>query len=814
MTMTTLLAGLLTLLPLGAQGLPDAPLPQAAAQEPGVLAITNAHLHPVSSEPIEGGTLLVEDGRIVAIGAGIDVPAGARVVDVGGRHVIPGLVETHSHMGLKQLWTPGTGANNNELSRSINAAARVQDGVNARDIAFEIALAAGVTTMNITPGSRSPNSGQAVVAKLRAPTIDEMAFAHGGMKFAIRVPERSSTFDGDEEDVRELLRSQFLDAREYLAARRAWEEGRAAEAPPRDLTLEAFGKLLEREWPVGVHAHGVPAMTQAMLLKDEFDLDLYIHHGGATGSVVDELLRLDVPVSFGPVLPGRHRHHGQIDGFVEFVEGGGLLALHQDHSDGPQYYLREAAALFVRRGMPAGEALAALTLNPARILGVDHRVGSLEEGKDADFLLLSGPPLDWESRVERVFVEGREVYSLPESDRALLEDASAATSGDQDVDSFQASSGVGAGGEAAAVARLASPDVDLALVGGEIRTMSGEMIADGTVLVADGVIVDVGPDLDVPAGARVVDARGLVVTPGLIDARTSLGASSAEPGGSVAPPAASRNGHHWLRDGVTAVYAAPSDREAIGGFGGVVKLAGSDEARMVSERTALGISLGDNALGRGDGPTTRQGLVAVLRQQLLLAGEAADPDLAPALRGEVPVRIVAHRPDDILAALRLAREFDLRLVVDVASGAHQVAGHLAEAGVPVVVGPSMEGHGGGGPLELFAHTPWNAGRLYAAGVPVAFSTDGSGGRSVTLEALLAVGHGVPAGAALHAATLGAAQILGVDDRLGSIEAGKDADLVLWDGEPISTWSEARIVVVGGEVVVEAGELAGSAGGSP
>lgn len=781
---------LLVLLPVPghAQGVPEPPLPEAGEQEPGVLAITNAHLHPVTGEAIPDGTLLMEDGRIVALGEDVSVPDGARVVDVEGRHVMPGIVESHSHMGFKQLWKPGTGADNNELYRSINARTRAEDGLNARDRAFEIALAGGVTTMNITPGSRSPNSGQAVVTKLRAPTIEEMRIAHGGMKFAIRVPERSSTFDGTEEEVRGLIRSRFHDARDYLDARRAFEQGEAQAPPRRDLTLEAFGRLLEREWPVGVHAHGTEAMAQAIRLKEEFDLDLYIHHGEAVGSVMEDLLRLDVPVSFGIILPYRHRHDPLVEDAVEFVDRGGLLAFHQDHPDGPQYYLRETAALFVRNGMTERNALRALTINGARILGIHDRVGSLEVGKDADVLILDGPPLDWESRVERVFVEGREVYRLSEEKRSLRHAGAAGTA---------SGTAPGTGGDVPAPAPASPDEADVAIVGGEIRTISGEPIPEGTVLIRDGIIAAVGADLEVPDGARVIDAGGHIVTPGFLDARTTLGPSRPAPGTSVATVVPPRDDHHWLRDGVTAVYASPTDREPVGGFGGVVKLAGPEEDRVVRERAGLSLSIGERALGQRGSPTTRQGVVGELRQRLIDARAEGDPALTPVLEGEVPVRMAAHTPDDLLTALRLAREFDLRVVLDLASGAHLVRDHLAEAEAPVVLGPSIVGHGGGGPYEKAADTPWNAAWLQEAGVPVAFSTDASGGRSVTLEALVAVGHGLTASQALRAVTLEAARILGVEDRLGSIETGKDADLVIWDGEPVSTWSEVRRVFVDG-----------------
>jgi imidazolonepropionase-like amidohydrolase len=150
----------------------------------------------------------------------------------------------------------------------------------------------------------------------------------------------------------------------------------------------------------------------------------------------------------------------------------------------------------------------------------------------------------------------------------------------------------------------------------------------------------------------------------------------------------------------------------------------------------------------------------------------------------------------------VAKEFKLRIVIDSGAGAHKVARLLAEAQVPVVIGPSIMSLGSGGPLEMFAHTPENAGRLHMAGVKVALSTNSRWGRSVLLEGVVAKSHGLPEDAALRAVTLNSAEILGVAGRLGSIEAGKDADIVIWKGHPLSTWGETKVVIVDGKIVYE------------
>jgi imidazolonepropionase-like amidohydrolase len=378
-------------------------------QDAETIAITHARIYPVSGAPIEEGTLLARNGKIVEVGARVAVPGGARVLDAQGKSLIPGLVESHSHMGFKWLNVPAMGRNNNEFRNPVNAEVRAIDGLTSHDAAFGLSLAAGITTMNLTTGSRVPNSGQAVVVKLRGGSIENMYLAEGGMKFAIRVADERPGFPRTIDAVRDLLASELRAARKYLDQRTAAAASGEA-PPPRDLKLEALGKLLERKMVVGVHAHSEQEMRHAIGLKKEFGLDLFIHHANATVSLVDELLEAGVAVSFGPILPFIGEEDPALLGPVRLAERGGRVVFHQDHPDAHQYFLRHDAALFVRKGMPEAEALRALTVNGASLFHLDDRIGTLEPGKDADFVLLDGPPLDYESLVTHVFIDGKLVF--------------------------------------------------------------------------------------------------------------------------------------------------------------------------------------------------------------------------------------------------------------------------------------------------------------------------------------------------------------------------------------------------------------------
>ena len=210
-----------------------------AGDAESVLAVTHARIYPVSGPPIEDGTLLVRNGKIVEVGKGVAVPEGAGVLDAKGRSLIPGLVESHSHMGFKWLNVPAMGRNNNEFRNPVNAEVRAIDGLSSHDAAFALSLAAGVTAMNITTGSRVPNSGQAVVVKLRGGSIDDMFFAEGGMKFAIRVADERPGFPRTTEAVRELLASELRSARAYLDANAAAASSRARPNLPMSASNDA-----------------------------------------------------------------------------------------------------------------------------------------------------------------------------------------------------------------------------------------------------------------------------------------------------------------------------------------------------------------------------------------------------------------------------------------------------------------------------------------------------------------------------------------------------------------------------------------------
>jgi imidazolonepropionase-like amidohydrolase len=365
-----------------------------------------------------------------------------------------------------------------------------------------------------------------------------------------------------------------------------------------------------------------------------------------------------------------------------------------------------------------------------------------------------------------------------------------------------------------------------AIKGGEIHTLSSGILKDGIILIEGTKILSVGRQLEIPENARIIDAAGMIITPGIIDARTTYGLKRfggrrefIQPGSRILDSFKQAANSKWLKGGVTAVYVTPSPTSLLGGLGAVVKLVGGKEEAIVRAEAGMSLSIGESALqfASGNKPTTRQGMLGRVREEFVRAEEylaqcengtwPGEKDvhleaIGKVLRRELPLRAAVNMPDDISSALRFAEEFNVELVIDLGAGAHKVAELLAKSEVPVVAGPSILGLGSGGALEMYAHTPENAGLLHRAGVKVALSTDMGFGRSVLLEGLIAKSHGLPVAESLKAITLNAAEILGVSDSLGSIEPGKDADIVIWKNHPLSTWGESRIVIVNGAIVFE------------
>lgn len=383
----------------------------------------------------------------------------------------------------------------------------------------------------------------------------------------------------------------------------------------------------------------------------------------------------------------------------------------------------------------------------------------------------------------------------------------------------------------------------LAIVNGQVWTMAGQVYPRANVLLDGAQIKAVGPQLKVPAGVELIDAAGKFVLPGFIDAHCHLGIieeiyqvegdDGNETTGPVTPHLRALDAinprdigfEDALSGGVTTVAVTPGSANVIGGQVAIIKTAGELIDEMVIRAPAgLKAALGENpkrvyGAESKKMPATRMASAALLRETLVRgqnyikhrqragdqAGPEADYDLkmepvAKVLRREIPLRVHAHRADDIMTALRVAREFNLSIILEHCTEGHRVAEYIAAAGVPVVVGPV---HINRAKVELMDRRLETAAVLARAGVPIAIMTDHPVVpiQYLSLSAGLACRGGLPAEKALEAITAGAARVLGVDKFLGSLEPGKNADIVIMNGHPFDSRSRVDQVLVNGQRMI-------------
>ena len=396
-------------------------LPARAADE--VVAFTNADVRPVAGPALAAGTIVVAGGTIAAIGpaATTPVPAGATTIDCTGKVIIPGLVDTHSHVG---------GGWGGDASGPIQPDVRILDSINVRDTGFRKARAGGLTTLNIMPGSGHLLSGQTIYAKLRkASTIDDFFIRdaggrpRGGMKMANGTnSQKEPPFPGTRSKSAALVRQKFLKAGDYRRKIEA-AKGDAAKLPDRDLEMEGLLDVLDGRVVVHHHCHRADDILTVLRLRDEFGFKVVLHHVSEAWKVADQLAKAQAPCSVIVVdAPG-----GKIEAMDLSLATGAVLekagapvAIHTDDPVTDSRLFLRTAALAVRAGMSREKALEALTLAGARMLELDDRIGSLEAGKDADLVVLSGDPFSTRTKVLQTWVEGRKVFDRDDPEDRLF----------------------------------------------------------------------------------------------------------------------------------------------------------------------------------------------------------------------------------------------------------------------------------------------------------------------------------------------------------------------------------------------------------
>lgn len=810
-------------------------VPGIRAEETSVVAVKAGTIYPVSSAPIQDGIILIRDGKIEAVGKDLTIPEKAVVIEATNKVVIPGLIDAFTTLAEPS----------GDDEESVTPDIRAVDGFNFYG-EYRRMLAGGVTTVYISPGQRRLVSGLGSVVKLAGNTVAKRVIKD---KSALRItigelpknppalwnppvpPDPCHPMVPEEKQLpttrmgeMALLRDVFGQAQQYLNDR------------PRkiDWKMESLLPALTRKLSVRINCHNAQDIRSAILFSEVFNLRLIIEGGTEAYSVINQIKWSDAPVVVtGAFEPGRQYSKDDTQdimlGWVNpanaklLAEAGIKFALSAptDQTIGD---LQFVAGYAVSQGLSPDEALKAITITPAEILGIAERVGSIEPGKDADLVILTSEPFDVQATVDKTFIDGKVVYSCSEvePEKEYTEKASVT-----------------------------------AIRVGKILTASRGTISDGLILIKAGKIAYVGKPKDIPEKATIVDASQSVVIPGLIDIHSHLGlhwesepvrmnpASPTSGSGSAnlvsisdAVKPNDKGFQDVLRSGVTSILLAPETGGLVSGNAALIKLAGDHMKDMVvKEYAAVKFSM----LGSSAKMTRIWEARELLKRAKEYAekwdeyersyeqyerrrqyekdkneGEEKKSDDEDALkepdrpgrdtnlelmRGlferKMPALIDAGRADEIRNTLKVFRdEYNLDVIILGAGDGFRVADELRKYNVGVAIGPDIIRYEKGKVIN-------NADLLTRSRLRVALHTSAtSGTQYLLMNAAYAVRHGMDQDNAFRAVTIYPAELLHVDDRIGSIDEGKDADLVIMSGEPFDFQSRVEKVIVNGQIVFE------------
>lgn len=385
-----------------------------------MLCIRNGQIHDGIHKAAKKADILIDGGKIVKIGQKLDVPKGTEELDAAGKQIYPGFVEAHGHIGLDNYGIGVEGHDYNESNDAVTPQMRAIDGIQPSDYGLREAAAAGVTTIGTGPGSANVLGGTFVAIKTVGVRVDDMVVKNPvAMKCAFgENPKR--VHKGKSVDTRmgnaAKLREMLSKASEYLKKKEAAETDDSKKAPTFDFKCESLIPVLKKEIPLKAHAHQLNDMFTAIRIAKEFGVDLTLEHC-TEGHLAPELLAAEgYPMAVGPTLGTATKYELRrktwaTPGILD--KAGCKVSIITDSPVIPQKYLPLCAGLAVKAGMDPFHALQAITINPARHLGIQDRVGSLEAGKDADIVITNGNPFNPETTVHYVFINGKPVDLAP-----------------------------------------------------------------------------------------------------------------------------------------------------------------------------------------------------------------------------------------------------------------------------------------------------------------------------------------------------------------------------------------------------------------
>ncbi len=837
------------------------------AQSGRVIAIRGGTVLTVTRGTIQNGVVVLRDGKIAAVGgANTAIPAGAEIVEAKGRFVSPGIIDAHSHIAAESI---------NEGGTTVSSMTGIEDVLDPTDVAIYRDLAGGLTVANVLHGSANPIGGKNQVIKLRWGKDARGLIFEGappGIKFALGEnpkdmrqfgqtgPRRYPvTRPGTEYVIRDAFSRAKLYQKEWQDYERRKKAGDDVSMPRRDLQLEPLVEILEGKRLVHSHTYRADETLMLMRLAEDMGFKIATFQHVLEGyKVADEMAKHGVG---GSTFSDWWAYKVEAEDAIPYNAAimhkrGVLVSINSDSAEHARRLNTEAAKSMHWGGLSEDEALSFVTINPAKQLKIDGRVGSLEAGKDADVVIWNKHPLSTYAIVDRVYIDGQQYYDRLAEERRLTDAGkekttlSAAegrpqTPGPQKAQTPQASSfSEETFGSVAPATRGQTPSGGpaTAITNARIFPISGPAIERGTIVIRGNRIEAVGANVAVPAGATVIDAKGGEVYPGFIDARTTIGLNEPGPRGfddssemleinaalkaqvayqsdSDAIPVARVNG-------ITSVAVVPSGG-LVGGQVAVMNLDGWTWEESTLQPVA-GVSFQFPPLVRGGGggggggnadanrkyeDLKKERDARVKRVEDLIARaraygrqpaaeRATDWNLAalvPVADLQQPMFVAANNEADIREAVAFADRAGIRIVITGGLESPLVAPLLKEKNISVILGSVLTM-----PAREDAHhaaTYKAAGELAQAGVRFAFGTGGAANnRLIPYEAAISVAWGLDRDRALRAITLDAATILGVADRVGSLEPGKLANLFVATGDPMEMKTQFTHIFINGRSV--------------
>lgn len=803
----------------------------------GDVFIKNGRVLTITNGILEGGDVLILKGKISKIGKGLTAPTGIKIIDATGEFVTPGIVDAHSHRGTDDV---------NEGADAITAEVRIQDVLNTKSTSLFYALASGMTTSMVLHGSANPIGGQSTVIKNKwEHPISEAIFdgAPHMVKFALgenpKRPggqDRNPRFPASRTGVEAVYRRAFTDARDYM---HAWDEYSKHKddpkiAPPRrDLRLEALADILTGKNWVQCHSYRQDEMLMMVRLSQEFHFHLCMQHALEAYKIAPELAKAHIPVSmFGDGFAYKLEVVDSIPMATTICDKAGVIVSVNTDTMSGTVPITQDAAKALRYGMSVDHAMRMLTINPAFELGVDKRVGSLEVGKDGDIAIWKGHPLSNYTKCVMTLIDG-EVYF--ERRDAFKVDTHSMAINSVSSQSFDPDKNV-----------LPKDATSYLIVGATVHPVSGPDLPKGNVLIKDGHIEAVGTAVHGYAGTVTIDGKGMHVYPGMIDANSKSGLDeigevpssqdSAE-NGEYKPDISALNSinpdnQHFPKlryNGITSTVSAPNGG-VVSGQGALINTIGfTTELMNVQSPSDLEITIPTGPAGflRQFLPAEQiaqmeSGLsdhLRVLREffdagkrygEAKAAGEAIRTDtkmeaLQIYLKGEKPVVFHADDAASIREAVKLSKEYNLKAIIAGGAESWQVAKLLKENNIPVIFqAPSAACPDETNPPGEF--DPYDApyttpSVLHDAGVKFCFMSNSFDmAMNLPYGAGRTCAFGLSHFDAIKALTLDAATILGVGDRLGSLEKGKLANIIVVDGDPLDLTSQLRYLFICGKPV--------------